>query len=501
MLALVTSSNPGSSKDTKDAELFSTKDPEVRFDELMEIGHGSFGVVFSAFDKETKETVAIKKLGFTGKQAKGKWADIVREVRFLKNIRHSHIVEYKACFLKEHTCWLTMEYCIGSLWKIVHIHKEPIFECEIAAICEQALLGLQYLHSMKRIHRDVKAENILLTCSGNVKLADFGSASLACPAQSFVGTTYWIAPEVIKAMGEGQYDERADIWSFGITCIELAERRPPLFNMNAMSALYRIAENGPPSLSTAEPWSERFHSFVEQCLQKDPRERLSADACLNHPFITKPRPPNVTQELIKRTMVTKIYLIKLRIKESKKFRWKATFNKSRKSEMKSKNKNDRWVIRCSGCSEVLTKDDALKGNVISVLKCFWHRDHFNCTRCKASIGVTEQGFRADPANKDKPICDECFMDHYHPPCAICNNALREFCVLFAGKKLHKNCFVCKSCSMPFPGGEYIIQNGYPFDEDCYFRKLKGISNPLELEVSLDDTQSSNSQSSDSKLSQ
>ncbi|KAI1725257.1 protein kinase domain-containing protein [Ditylenchus destructor] len=458
MLALVTSSKNGSSKDTEDAELFSTKDPEVRYDNLMEIGHGSFGVVYSAIDKETKERVAIKKIGFSGEQAIEKWADIVREVRFLKNIRHSHIVGYKGCFLKEHTCWLTMEYCIGSLWKIVHVHKDPLFEFEIAAICEQALLGLQYLHSMKRIHRDVKAENILFTYSGNVKLADFGSASMACPAQSFVGTTYWIAPEVIKAMGEGQYDDRADIWSFGITCIEVAERRPPLFNMNAMSALYRIAENGPPSLSTAEPWSERFHSFVEQCLQKDPRERLSADACLKHQFITEPRPLNVTRELIKRTM---------------------TFEDTTR----------------------LNQEIHLQGNVISVLKCFWHRDHFNCTKCKASIGVTEQEFRADPANKNKPICDECFMDHYHPPCAICNNALREFCVLFAGKKLHKNCFVCKSCSMPFPGGEYIIHNGYPYDEECYFRKLKGISNPLELEVSLDDTQSTGSQSSDSKLSQ
>ncbi|KAI1731702.1 protein kinase domain-containing protein [Ditylenchus destructor] len=307
MPTLISSSKPGSLKDPEVAELFSTKDPEARYDDLREIGHGSFGAVFFALDKETKETVAIKKMGFSGKQASEKWTDIVREVRFLKNIRHRHIVEYKACFLKEHTCWLVMEYCIGSASDIVEVHKKPIFECEIAAICEQALLGLQYLHSMKRIHRDVKAGNILLTDSGTVKLADLGSASLLCPAQSFVGTPYWMAPEVILAMDEGQYDERADIWSFGITCIELAERRPPLFNMNAMSALYHIAQNDPPCLSTAAwpsevvSWSDSFYSFVDQCLRKDPQQRLSTNACLNHSFITERRSPNVISELIHRT--------------------------------------------------------------------------------------------------------------------------------------------------------------------------------------------------------
>uniref|UniRef100_A0A914RG75 non-specific serine/threonine protein kinase n=1 Tax=Parascaris equorum TaxID=6256 RepID=A0A914RG75_PAREQ len=118
-----------------------------------------------------------------------------------------------------------------------------------------------------------------------IMLADFGSASIICPAQSFVGTPYWMAPEVILAMDEGHYDQSADIWSLGITCIELAERRPPLFNMNAMSALYHIAQNDPPGLAVQPigestiPWSKEFHSFVEQCLLKDPRERMSTRQC------------------------------------------------------------------------------------------------------------------------------------------------------------------------------------------------------------------------------
>uniref|UniRef100_A0A0R3RQN7 non-specific serine/threonine protein kinase n=1 Tax=Elaeophora elaphi TaxID=1147741 RepID=A0A0R3RQN7_9BILA len=295
---------PGSLKDPAVAALFSVKDPEQRFEDLREIGHGSFGAVFFAQDLETNTTVAIKKMAFSGKQSAEKWSDIIKEVSFLKNIKHENIVEYRACYLKEHTCWLVMEYCIGSAADIVEVHRSPIRECEIAAIIEQTLFGLSYLHKLGRIHRDVKAGNILLTDNGIVKLADFGSASTLCPAQSFVGTPYWMAPEVILAMDEGHYDQSADIWSLGITCIELAERRPPLFNMNAMSALYHIAQNDPPTLShgeTSSVWSADFHSFVDLCLRKDPRERFKTGPCQQHPFIVNGRLDGVILELITRT--------------------------------------------------------------------------------------------------------------------------------------------------------------------------------------------------------
>ncbi|VDO39729.1 unnamed protein product [Brugia timori] len=237
---------PGSLKDPAVASLFCVKDPEQRFEDLREIGHGSFGAVF----------------------------------------------------------FLVMEYCIGSAADIVEVHRSPIRECEIAAVIEQTLFGLSYLHKLGRIHRDVKAGNILLTDNGVVKLADFGSASTLCPAQSFVGTPYWMAPEVILAMDEGHYDQSADIWSLGITCIELAERRPPLFNMNAMSALYHIAQNDPPKLSHSEnssSWSADFHSFVDLCLRKDPRERMKTSPCQQHPFIVNGRLDGVILELITRT--------------------------------------------------------------------------------------------------------------------------------------------------------------------------------------------------------
>ncbi|KRX37643.1 Serine/threonine-protein kinase TAO1 [Trichinella murrelli] len=265
---------PGSLKDPEIAALFRTEDPESYFADLREIGHGSFGA---------------------------KWNDIVKEVKFLKNLRHENIVEFKACFLKDHTCWLVMEYCVGSASDILEVHKKPLREQEISAICQQVLHGLRYLHSLGRIHRDVKAGNILLTDSGVVKLADFGSASLVCPAQSFVGTPYWMAPEVILAMDEGRYNDRADVWSLGITCIELGtEKKPPFFNMNAMSALYHIAQNDSPSLPVGS-WSSDFHDFVDQCLIKDPALRFSTETCLLHPFISSARPASILFDLIQRT--------------------------------------------------------------------------------------------------------------------------------------------------------------------------------------------------------
>ncbi|KAL8562589.1 hypothetical protein ACOMHN_045853 [Nucella lapillus] len=291
---------PGNLKDPQVAGLFNGDDPDKIYTDLREIGHGSFGAVYFARHIETKEVVAIKKMSYSGKGSQDKWQDIIKEVRFLEEVKHENTIEYKGCFLKDHTAWLVMEYCLGSASDIVEVHKKPLREVEISAICQEALQGLVYLHSMEKIHRDIKAGNILLTEDGTVKLADFGSASLSCPANSFVGTPYWMAPEVILAMDEGQYDGKADIWSLGITCIELAERKPPLFNMNAMSALYHIAQNDSPSLSHGE-WSDEFHNFINVCLQKSPADRPTGSDCLSHPFVRKTRRPDVLLELIMRT--------------------------------------------------------------------------------------------------------------------------------------------------------------------------------------------------------
>lgn len=300
MYVAMPSARPGNLKDPEIADSFNRHDPEKIFDDLREIGHGSFGAVYYARCKLTKEIVAIKKMSYAGKQSVEKWQDILKEIRFLRQLEHPNTIEYKGCHLRENTAWLVMEYCVGSASDIIEVHKMPLHEEEIAAICEGVLGGLSYLHSLGRIHRDIKAGNILLTETGVVKLADFGSAAIKCPANSFVGTPHWMAPEVILAMDEGQYDGKVDVWSLGITCIELAERKPPYFNMNAMSALYHIAQNDSPALQ-AEDWSDTFRNFVDSCLKKSPNERPTSTKLLTHAYVTRPRLPNVLTELIART--------------------------------------------------------------------------------------------------------------------------------------------------------------------------------------------------------
>ncbi|XP_059910701.1 serine/threonine-protein kinase TAO3 isoform X1 [Gadus macrocephalus] len=294
------STRKGAVKDPELADLFFKDDPQDVFCDLHEIGHGSFGAVYFARNSYSNEVVAIKKMSYNGKQTTEKWQDIIKEVKFLEQLRHPNTIEYKGCYLKDNTAWLVMEYCLGSASDLLEVHKKPLQEVEIAAITHGALLGLAYLHSHNMIHRDVKAGNILLTELGQVKLADFGSASIASPANSFVGTPYWMAPEVILAMDEGQYEGKVDIWSLGITCIELAERKPPLFNMNAMSALYHIAQNDSPTLLSNE-WSDPFRSFVDYCLLKIPQDRPSSGELLKHDFVRRERPPRVLMDLIQRT--------------------------------------------------------------------------------------------------------------------------------------------------------------------------------------------------------
>ncbi|XP_045065676.1 serine/threonine-protein kinase TAO2-like isoform X2 [Coregonus clupeaformis] len=239
-------------------------------------------------------------MSYGGKQSNEKWQDIIKEVKFLQKLRHPNTVEYRGCYLREHTAWLVMEYCLGSASDLLEVHKKPLEEQEIAAITHGALQGLVYLHSHNMIHRDVKAGNILLTEPGQVKLGDFGSASIIAPANSFVGTPYWMAPEVILAMDEGQYDGKVDVWSLGITAIELAERKPPLFNMNAMSALYHIAQNESPVLQSNH-WSDYFHNFVDSCLQKIHQDRPTSDVLLKHHFLCRERPHTAVMDLIART--------------------------------------------------------------------------------------------------------------------------------------------------------------------------------------------------------
>ncbi|XP_027600287.1 serine/threonine-protein kinase TAO1 isoform X2 [Pipra filicauda] len=344
-------SRAGSLKDPEVAELFFKEDPEKLFTDLREIGHGSFGAVYFARDVRTNEVVAIKKMSYSGKQSNEKWQDIIKEVKFLQRIKHPNSIEYKGCYLREHTAWLVMEYCLGSASDLLEVHKKPLQEVEIAAITHGALQGLAYLHSHNMIHRDIKAGNILLTEPGQVKLADFGSASIASPANSFVGTPYWMAPEVILAMDEGQYDGKVDVWSLGITCIELAERKPPLFNMNAMSALYHIAQNESPTLQSNE-WSDYFRNFVDSCLQKIPQDRPTSEELLKHMFVLRERPETVLIDLIQRTKDAVRELDNLQYRKMKKLLFQEAHNGPAVETQEEEEEQDHGVGRTGTVNSV-----------------------------------------------------------------------------------------------------------------------------------------------------
>ncbi|CAH8467829.1 unnamed protein product [Schistosoma intercalatum] len=291
-------------KDPELSKYFSHENPTTVFTDFRQIGCGSFGAVYYARNRTTSEVVAIKELKVDTKRKKSEeeWNDIVREIKFLSHLAHKNCVLPKGCFMKEQTPWLVMEYCIGSVADVLEVHKKPLREDEIACIVQEVLTGLDYLHSEKRIHRDIKAANILLTDSGGVKIGDFGSASFVSPANSFVGTPFWIAPEVILAMEQGIYDVRVDVWSLGITCIEMAELEPPYFSAtNPMAALYQIASNDAPRLVGGN-WSDEFRDFVRFVLQKDMNERPFCSQAMTHPFLASVfRFSHILPELIQRT--------------------------------------------------------------------------------------------------------------------------------------------------------------------------------------------------------
>ncbi|XP_038197571.1 mitogen-activated protein kinase kinase kinase kinase 4 isoform X35 [Arvicola amphibius] len=287
--------NDSPAKSLVDIDLSSLRDPAGIFELVEVVGNGTYGQVYKGRHVKTGQLAAIKVMDVTEDEEE----EIKLEINMLKKYsHHRNIATYYGAFIKksppghDDQLWLVMEFCgAGSITDLVKNTKgNTLKEDWIAYISREILRGLAHLHVHHVIHRDIKGQNVLLTENAEVKLVDFGvSAQLDRTVgrrNTFIGTPYWMAPEVIACdeNPDATYDYRSDLWSCGITAIEMAEGAPPLCDMHPMRALFLIPRNPPPRLKSKK-WSKKFFSFIEGCLVKNYMQRPSTEQLLKHPFI------------------------------------------------------------------------------------------------------------------------------------------------------------------------------------------------------------------------
>ncbi|KAF8329444.1 kinase-like domain-containing protein [Cantharellus anzutake] len=272
-------------------------DPTRQYRNLVKIGQGASGGVYTAYQVGTNLSVAIKQMDLDKQPKKDL---IINEILVMRSSRHPNIVNYIDSFLYKNDLWVIMEYMEGgSLTDVVTANL--MTEGQIAAVSRETCQGLEHLHRHGVIHRDIKSDNVLLSMQGDIKLTDFGfCAQISDPLHSkrttMVGTPYWMAPEVVTRK---EYGAKVDIWSLGIMAIEMVEGEPPYLNQNPLKALYLIATNGTPKINNPEALSAIFKDYLAKTLEVDVEKRPDAAALLQHPFFQKAEPLRTLSPLIK----------------------------------------------------------------------------------------------------------------------------------------------------------------------------------------------------------
>ncbi|XP_040158209.1 serine/threonine-protein kinase 3 [Anopheles arabiensis] len=305
-----------------------TRQPDEVFDILCKLGEGSYGSVYKALHKESEQVLAIKQVPVdTDLQ------EIIKEISIMQQCDSPYVVKYYGSYFKNTDLWIVMEYCgAGSVSDIMRLRKKTLSEDEIATILIDTLKGLEYLHLRRKIHRDIKAGNILLNSEGHAKLADFGVAGqltdTMAKRNTVIGTPFWMAPEVIEEIG---YDCVADIWSLGITALEMAEGKPPYGDIHPMRAIFMIPTKPPPSFRDPDIWSPEFIDFVSLCLVKNPEERATATDLLAHEFIRNAKPCSILSQMIAEAK---------EIRENQSYRHAAAISQANKQLQNNSNNNN-----------------------------------------------------------------------------------------------------------------------------------------------------------------
>ncbi|XP_030825608.1 serine/threonine-protein kinase PAK 3-like [Camarhynchus parvulus] len=272
----------------------SEAEPAEKYLEVEQIGQGAFGTVYKGLDRATGGEVAIKKMSLRGQNRER----AVNEILLLKDKKNPNIVNSLDSFLVDGDLWLVMEYMDGGTLRDV-VRQTRMAEGEMAAVSRECLQGLDFLHSNRVMHRDLKSSNILLGMDGSVRLADFGLCAQLSPEQdqcsSMVGTAHWMAPEVVS---RSPYGPKVDIWSFGIVTIEMVEGEPPYFRETAAMARALIRQNGTPQLQEPRRLSALLRDCLECSLEPDEERRWAAQELLQHPFLSSAKPLSSLTPLI-----------------------------------------------------------------------------------------------------------------------------------------------------------------------------------------------------------